>query len=104
MKVVEEFSDRIFHVHAKDVEIREEVLYEQGIYGHFGSNPHGKSWWIYRLPGLGDIDWEGFILALKKVGYDYVISIEHEDPVWEGDLERSKRGLLMGLDFLKKRL
>ncbi len=104
VKVVEEFSDRIFHVHAKDVEIREEVLYDQGIYGHFGSNPHGKSWWIYRLPGLGDIDWDGFILALKKVGYDYVISIEHEDPVWEGDLERSKRGLLMGLDFLKKRL
>ena len=101
-EVIKEFSDRIFHVHAKDVEIDRKKIYEQGIYGYFGSNPHGKSWWIYRLPGFGEIDWEDFIRELKKVGYDFVVSIEHEDPVWEGDNEKSMKGLLMGLNYLSK--
>ncbi|KUK19976.1 sugar phosphate isomerase/epimerase family protein [Pseudothermotoga lettingae] len=100
LKVVEDFADRIFHVHAKDVEIKRDILYEQSIFGYYGTNAHGKSWWIYRLPGLGELDWSSFILELKKVGYDFVISIEHEDPIWGGDIEKSKKGLKMGLRFL----
>jgi len=100
VKVIQEFKDRIFHVHAKDVEIDDSLLDDQGIFGHFGTNLHGKSWWIYRLPGFGEIDWEEFILALKKIGYDFVISIEHEDPVWFGTTEKSKVGLKMGLKHL----
>ncbi|MCS7175494.1 sugar phosphate isomerase/epimerase family protein [Pseudothermotoga sp.] len=102
LKVVEEFASRIFHVHAKDVELKRNILHEQSIFGHYGTNAHGKSWWVYRLPGFGEIDWSSFITNLKKVGYDFVVSIEHEDPVWGGDLEKSKKGLLMGLHFLKK--
>ncbi len=102
IEVVKEFGSRIFHVHAKDVEVDQRKLYEQGIYGYFGENPHAKSWWQYRLPGFGEIDWEELVLALKKVGYDFVLSIEHEDPVWEGSEEKSKKGLLMGLEFLRK--
>lgn len=102
IKAVEEFRDRIFHVHAKDVQIEENLLDEQGIFGHFGTNLHGKSWWTYRLPGLGEIDWEEFILALKRIGYDFVVSIEHEDPVWAGTVQKSQIGLKMGLEHLKK--
>lgn len=101
LKVLEEFSDRIFHVHAKDVEVKRNVLYEQSILGYYGTNIHGKSWWIYRLPGLGEIDWRSFISGLKKIGYDFVISIEHEDPIWSGNLDKVKKGLLMGLKFIK---
>ncbi|MDK2945846.1 MAG: hypothetical protein PWQ85_618 [Geotoga sp.] len=100
LKVISEFNDRIFHVHAKDVEINNDKLFEQSFYGYFGSNVHGKSWWEYRLPGFGDIDWEKFILELKKMGYDFVVSIEHEDPVWFG--ERSEDGLKIGYNFLKQ--
>ncbi|MGJ8455215.1 sugar phosphate isomerase/epimerase family protein [Pseudothermotoga sp. U03pept] len=102
VKVIQEFKDRIFHVHAKDVEIDDSLLDDQGIFGHFGTNLHGKSWWSYRLPGFGEIDWEEFILALKKIGYDFVISIEHEDPVWFGTVEKSKVGLKMGLEHLRR--
>ncbi|MEN3042760.1 MAG: sugar phosphate isomerase/epimerase [Fervidobacterium sp.] len=101
---VRDFSDRIFHVHAKDVEIDDKLLFEQGILGYYATNFHGKSWWTYRLPGFGEIDWERFIKELKKVGYDYVISIEHEDPVWFGDLEKCKKGLKIGLQNLKRAL
>lgn len=101
IKVLEEFKDRVFHVHAKDVEIDDSMLDQQGIFGHFGTNLHGKSWWIYRLPGLGEIDWQDFIRTLKRIGYDFVISIEHEDPVWAGAVEKSKIGLKMGLEHLR---
>lgn len=101
IKTLEEFKDRIFHVHAKDVEVNDSMLYQQGIFGYFGSNLHGKSWWIYRLPGLGEINWQEFVRALKRIGYDFVISIEHEDPVWAGTIEKSKIGLKMGLEHLR---
>jgi len=102
LKVLEEFSSRIFHVHAKDVEIKKDMLYNQSILGHYGTNLHGKSWCIYRLPGLGEFNWREFILGLKKIGYDFVISIEHEDPVWSGSMDKIKKGLLNSLNFLKE--
>lgn len=101
IKALEEFKDRVFHVHAKDVEVDDNMLDQQGIFGHFGTNLHGKSWWIYRLPGLGEIDWREFMRTLKRIGYDFVISIEHEDPVWTGTVEKSKTGLKMGLEHLR---
>jgi len=69
-RVVYEFKDKIFHVHAKDLEIDHEGLYKNGALSQ------GMGWQIPRLPGLGDIDWSKFISALYRVGYDYVISIE----------------------------
>lgn len=45
------------------------------------------------MPGLGEIDWKSIILTLQECGYDQILSIEHEDPVWEGTEEKVKTGL-----------
>lgn len=29
------------------------------------------------------MDWHAYITALKEIKYDYVLSIEHEDPFFE---------------------
>jgi len=55
-----------------------------------------QGWWRYRLPGAGKINWANFTSVLGKIGYDGVISIEHEDPVWEGEEEKIKKGLILG--------
>ncbi|HTG40159.1 MAG TPA: sugar phosphate isomerase/epimerase, partial [Methylomirabilota bacterium] len=39
--------------------------------------------------------------ALYAVGYDGAISIEHEDRVFEGDVDLVKRGFLLARDVLK---
>jgi sugar phosphate isomerase/epimerase len=39
------------------------------------------------------IDWAAFVGRLRQVGYDSVLSIEHEDPVYEGSEERVLDGL-----------
>jgi len=61
----------------------------------------GMGWQIPRLPGLGDVNWEKFIAALKAAHYDYVVSIEHEDRNYEGDEELVKRGFYLSRDVLK---
>jgi len=58
-------------------------------------------WQVPRLPGLGDVDWPKFFRALYKAGYDYAISIEHEDRAFEGSEELVKRGFCIARDVLK---
>ena len=94
-QVIQDFSDRIFHVHAKDLEIDREGLYLNGTLSM------GMGWQVRRLPGLGEVDWPGFISQLYRFGYDYVISIEHEDRKFEGTEELVKRGFYIARDVLK---
>ncbi len=94
-RVVREFGSRIFHVHAKDLHIDREGLYNNGALSQ------GMGWQIPRLPGLGDMDWQKFIAALTAARYDYVVSIEHEDRVFEGDEQLVKRGFYLSRDVLK---
>jgi sugar phosphate isomerase/epimerase len=94
-RVVREFGSKIFHVHAKDLHIDQEGLYNNGVLSQ------GMGWQIPRLPGLGDMDWRKFFAALTAVRYDYVVSIEHEDRVFEGDEELVKRGFYLSRDVLK---
>ncbi len=94
-RVVREFSDKIFHVHAKDLHIDWEGVYNHGIFSQ------GMGWQIPRLPGLGDMDWSKFFAALTWAGYDGVVSIEHEDRAFEGDMHLVKRGFYISRDVLK---
>ncbi len=94
-RVVYEFGPRIFHVHAKDLRIDREQLYQRGIMSL------GMGWQIPRLPGLGDVNWAQFISALYGVGYDYVVSVEHEDRAFEKTEELVKRGFLIARDTLR---
>ncbi|MGI9584680.1 MAG: sugar phosphate isomerase/epimerase family protein [Acidimicrobiia bacterium] len=92
--VIDEFGERIYHIHAKDLEIDEVGLYENGIMSL------GMGWQVPRLPGLGDVDWEEFFSALYRVGYDGVICVEHEDRKFEGTDELVKRGFLLARNIL----
>jgi len=94
-RVIREFAGRIFHVHAKDLHIDREGLYNNGVLSQ------GMGWQVPRLPGLGDVDWARFFAALTAVHYDYVVSIEHEDRAFEGDEELVKRGFYLSRDVLR---
>jgi sugar phosphate isomerase/epimerase len=94
-RAVYDFASRIFHTHAKDLEIRREGLYRHGTLSG------GIGWQVPRLPGLGEVNWPRFVAALYGAGYDGVISIEHEDRRFEGDEELVKRGFLIARDALR---
>jgi sugar phosphate isomerase/epimerase len=94
-RVVYDYADRIFHAHAKDLEVRPDALYRNGTLSS------GIGWQVPRLPGLGQVQWNRFVAALYAVGYDHVLSIEHEDRRFEGDEELVKRGFLLARDVLR---
>jgi sugar phosphate isomerase/epimerase len=89
--VVSKYASRIFHTHAKDTEIfADKRAYDSILNSGWGT------WWSYRLPGNGEIDWTRWAKVLKESGYDGVLSIEHEDPDYEHTEELVKEGLLLG--------
>jgi sugar phosphate isomerase/epimerase len=94
-RVIREFANKIFHVHAKDLHIDREGLYNNGVLSQ------GMGWQVPRLPGRGDVNWQKFFAALADVHYDYVVSIEHEDRDYEGDEGLVKRGFYLSRDVLK---
>jgi sugar phosphate isomerase/epimerase len=95
IRPIHDFTDRIFHVHAKDMRVDRDMLYQDGVLGC------GFRWAIPKLPGLGDVNWAAFTSALYEVGYDFVISVEHEDRSFEGTEEAVKRGFYLTRDTLK---
>ena len=103
IQAVKYYSKKIFHAHAKDTEIITEGKFRFGMYGRqLDPQPWKSGWWRYRIPGLGEIDWNKFIATLQEYGYDHVLSIEHEDPVWEGSEDKIKQGLRLGLKHLAR--
>ncbi len=94
-RAVRDFAERIFHVHAKDMEVDRDGLYQHGVMSL------GVGWQVPRLPGLGEVRWDRFISALYAAGYDWVVSIEHEDRNFEGNLELVERGFLLARNALR---
>jgi sugar phosphate isomerase/epimerase len=95
LRVVRDYASRILHVHAKDMEIDRDGLYRNGTVSL------GMGWQVPRLPGLGEVRWDRFLAALYGVGYDGVVSVEHEDRAFEGTAELVQRGFLIARDALR---
>jgi sugar phosphate isomerase/epimerase len=91
-RVVREFGERIYHVHAKDMEIDRDGLYDRGVMSA------GMGWQVPRLPGLGEVRWDRFISALYRTGYDYAVVVEHEDRGFEGSDDKVKAGFRIARD------
>ena len=94
-RFIREFGGRMLHVHAKDLMIDRDGLYERGILSA------GIGWQIPRMPGLGEVDWGVIFSGLYRAGYDGPIIIEHEDRKFEGTDELVKRGFLLARDVLR---
>lgn len=93
-RFIREFGGHFLHVHAKDLMIDRDGLYERGIMSV------GMGWQIPRMPGLGEVNWSRFFSGLYRVGYDGPVIIEHEDRKFEGSDEAVKRGFLLARDVL----
>ncbi|MEX3016065.1 sugar phosphate isomerase/epimerase family protein [Gymnodinialimonas hymeniacidonis] len=94
-RFIKEFGPHMGHVHAKDVMVDRDGLYENGVMST------GMGWQIPRLCGLGDVDWSDFFSGLYRAGYDGPVIIEHEDRLFEGTDEKVKRGFLLARDVLQ---
>lgn len=89
----------LYHVHAKDTKINP---YTSSLNGNLDTKSYGDisgRSWVFRSVGYGHgVEWwKDFCSTLRTVGYDYVLSIEHED-----GLMNPMEGLRKALDVLKQ--
>ncbi|RJT40378.1 sugar phosphate isomerase/epimerase [Mesorhizobium waimense] len=94
-RFIREFGPYMLHVHAKDLMIDHDGLYERGILSV------GIGWQVPRMAGLGDVDWNIVFSGLYRAGYDGPVIIEHEDRRFEGSDDNIKRGFLLAHDVLR---
>jgi sugar phosphate isomerase/epimerase len=90
-------------VQAKDVEIDPDGRNRLGVFGNAvgrAEQPWESGWWRYRIPGLGIVDWPALLTALASSGFDGVVSVEHEDPVWSGSIDKVQHGLELARETL----
>ena len=80
---VRALGDAIHHVHAKVTYIDEANTSVNGVLDTKSYGDLANRSWTFRTVGYGHdkFSWRAFISALRLVGYDYVLSIEHEDPM-----------------------
>jgi len=88
----------VFHVHAKDCRVDPENVRRNGVLDtkHYGDEIHRS--WIFRTVGYvhGEDFWRDFVSTLRLIGYDGVLSIEHED-----SLMSTNEGFQKAVAFLK---
>ncbi len=95
LEPMREFSERLFHVHAKDVRIDRARLNSVGILAH------PLEFHTPKLPGLGEIDWGKFSSVLMDTGYDGPVCIEVEDRAYEKTLESRLQSLRQSARYLR---
>lgn len=84
---IRKLGEAIFHVHGKDAYVDPINV---SVNGCNDNKPYARILersWTFRTIGYGhDVKvWKDIISALRLVGYDYVISIEHEDGLMSND-------------------
>lgn len=91
-----EFTDKLFHVHAKDVRVDRHRLDQVGILAH------PLEYHSPKLPGLGDVNWGSFFSVLCDVGYRGPVCVEVEDRAYEASLASRLASLAQSADYLRQ--
>jgi sugar phosphate isomerase/epimerase len=103
---VRKLGEAIFHVHAKDTRVYE---MNSRVNGVLDTKPYGDEAnrsWLFRTVGYGHGPefWSDFISTLSLIGYDGVISIEHEDSLMSVEDGYEKAATLLRQLLIRKKL
>jgi sugar phosphate isomerase/epimerase len=90
------YTDKLFHVHAKDVRVDKHRLDQVGIMAH------PLEYHSPKLPGFGEVDWGKFFSVLTDVGYKGPVCVEVEDRAYEGSLDNRVASLVQSHTYLRQ--
>jgi sugar phosphate isomerase/epimerase len=98
VSAIKALKGAIHHFHAKDTKIDERNVAVNGVLDNKNYGDIFNRSWVFRTIGYGHSYevWNDMISMLKTVGYDGVISIEHEDALMSID-----EGVTKAVEFLK---
>jgi sugar phosphate isomerase/epimerase len=89
---IKALGEAIHHVHAKDTWIDERNTAVNGVLDTKSYELLRQRSWYFRTIGFGQGEkvWRDIVSALRLVGYDWALSIEHEDGLMSNDEGLSK--------------
>jgi len=93
--VLNQFKDRIFHIHIKDVKVYQDKL------DYYGTLVPPLHYMAPKLPGLGDINWRTFLSKLDEINYKGHCIIEFEDKSFESSFDQIDEGIKLTINYLK---
>lgn len=98
LEVIRVLGSAIYHVHVKDSRVDEHNVRLNGVLDIKPFERQAQRSWLFRTIGFGhgELFWREFVSALRLVGYDDVLSVEHEDPRIDPD-----EGFELAADILK---
>lgn len=92
---IDTLKDRIYHVHAKDAEVVSHNVKMSGVIPQ-GDWQRLDRGFRFRIPGYGQVPWKKVVTELSMIGYNYVMSYEHEDVTMS-----RKDGIKKTISYLK---
>lgn len=97
--VIPYLGEAIFHFHAKDIAMNPQLTGLNGVLDTKSYARLQERSWTFRSVGWGhsELEWKQIASALRVAGYDYVMSIEHEDALASID-----EGLRSAVDTLSR--
>ena len=102
--VIRALGDAIFHVHAKDTKMDKYNTAKTGVLDTKPYSDEINRAWIFRSVGYGndEVYWKDIVSNLRLVGYDHVLSIEHEDSLMSQNEGLSKAVEMLGRVLIKE--
>ncbi|MFO1000231.1 MAG: sugar phosphate isomerase/epimerase family protein [Planctomycetaceae bacterium] len=95
LRPMRDFSDKLFHIHAKDVRLDQDRLNQVGIMAH------PNKYHTPKLPGMGDVNWGKFFSVLTDTKYKGPVCVEVEDRAYEGSLNDRAASLTQSHSYLR---
>ncbi|MEG1556970.1 MAG: sugar phosphate isomerase/epimerase [Oscillospiraceae bacterium] len=94
---IKKLKNAVFHFHAKDTLVDEEEMGRNGFFDPTPPVAGAPRAFQFKIPGYGtsELYWKRMVSALREIGYDGTLSIEHEDMAFgqrEG-IERAQKFL-----------
>jgi sugar phosphate isomerase/epimerase len=98
-------GDAIHYVHAKDTQLYPANMPRTGVLDTKPYTKERERSWIFRTVGYGHGAewWSEFISTLRMYGYDYVLSIEHEDSLMSPEEGLTKAAALLSQVVIKEK-
>jgi sugar phosphate isomerase/epimerase len=98
VRFIEEFTDRIYHVHMKDAIVTTDGK-SSILSSHLNFGQPGRGW-DFRSLGRGEIDFEAIIRALNFINYDGPLSVEWEDAAMDREFGAAEAcSFVKSMDF-----
>jgi sugar phosphate isomerase/epimerase len=103
---VRALGEAVFHVHAKDTKVYTMNTVVNGVLDAKPYSPEAQRSFLFRTVGYGHGRefWTDMVSTLQMIGYDHVLSIEHEDSLMSVDEGLSKAAHFLRDIVIKEKL